>query len=71
MSALKAVWKQGQVVLEGSADWPEGRRLIVQEDVLSAIEFMTEEEQRDDEAAVQSWIDDLRALGPLVDEKAR
>jgi hypothetical protein len=71
MSALKAVWKQGQVVLEGSADWPEGRRLIVQEDVLSAIVFMTEEEQRDDEAAVQSWIDDLRALGPLVDEKAR
>jgi hypothetical protein len=64
MNTIKAVWKQGQVVLEGAADWPEGARLIVQEDRLAPIEFMTEQEQSDDEAAIQQWIDDLRAIGP-------
>ncbi|MBW3599211.1 MAG: hypothetical protein KY475_18315 [Planctomycetes bacterium] len=64
MSALKAVWKQGRVVLQGPADWPEGCRLIVQEDILSPIEFMTEDEQGDDPAAIQGWIDELREIPP-------
>ena len=31
MSAIKATWKNGQVLLDGPADWPDGRRLVVME----------------------------------------
>ena len=31
MSAVKATWKNGQVLLESQADWPDGCRLIVAE----------------------------------------
>ncbi len=41
MGSLKAIWKNGQVVLEGFADWPEGHRLIVEEVNPAAMEFMT------------------------------
>lgn len=65
MSALKATWKDGQVVLDGQAEWPEGRRLVVQEDVLSEIEFMKEDEQGDDPEAIRAWIEDLRSIPPV------
>ena len=71
MSILKAIWKDGQVVLEGHADWPEGRRLIVQEETLPGVEFMTEDEQSDDPEAIQQWIDDLRTLPPVPDNSAK
>jgi hypothetical protein len=61
MTAIRAIWKKGRIVLEGEADWPEGCRLIVQEDALPAIEFMAESEQGDDPASIQQWIDELRA----------
>jgi type IV secretory pathway TrbF-like protein len=61
MSALKAVWKNGQVVLSG---------LIVQEDRLPAVEFMTEADQNDDPIAIQQWIDELRATPAVPSESA-
>jgi hypothetical protein len=69
MGALKAIWKDGRVCLEGEADWPEGSRLIVQpvesakdEDEVCELRFMTEEEQGDDPESIQRWIDELNAL---------
>jgi hypothetical protein len=32
MSAIKVIWKNGQIILEGPADWPEGTRLKVEVD---------------------------------------
>jgi hypothetical protein len=44
---------------------PEGSRLVIREEPPGDIPFLTEEEQGDDPAAVQQWIDELRALPPL------
>jgi hypothetical protein len=71
MNILKAIWKGGQVVLEGHADWPEGRRLIIREEPLPEIEFMTEDEQSDDPEAIQQWIDDLRTIPPVPENPAK
>jgi hypothetical protein len=71
VSILKAIWTNGQVVLEGHADWPEGRRLIVQEEILPGADFMTEDEQSGDEEAIQQWIDDLRTIPPVPEDPAR
>lgn len=65
MIAIKGTWKNGQIVLDSPPEWPEGRRLIVAEEPLAQIHFLTEEEQRDDPESVQRWIDDLRATPPL------
>jgi hypothetical protein len=65
MNAVKAIWKNGQVVLSGSANWPEGRKLIVAEESPPVIEFMTEAQQSDDPEAIQRWIDEVAAIPPL------
>jgi hypothetical protein len=65
MNMVKATWKNGQVVLDSAAQWPEGRRLIVAEEEPAEIRFMTEEDQSDDPESVQHWINDLRTISPL------
>src|SRR5438270_36034 len=65
MVMIKATWKNGQIIPDGPVDWPEGCRLDVCADLASDIPFMTEEEQSDDPASVQQWIDELRAIPPL------
>jgi hypothetical protein len=65
MNAIKATWKNGQVVLDSPAEWPDGRRLVVAEEPTAEIRFMTEEEQRDDPESVQRWIAELQAIPPL------
>jgi hypothetical protein len=30
VNAIKATWKDGQIVLDGPVDWPEGLRLLVE-----------------------------------------
>jgi hypothetical protein len=53
MNVVKATWNNGQVVLDHAADWPEGRRLVIAEEPSAEIQFMTEEDQRDDPESVQ------------------
>jgi len=65
MNAVKATWRNGQVVLDSPAEWPEGRRLVVAEETSGEIPFMTEADQRDDPQSVQEWMDELRAIPPL------
>ena len=59
MSATKAVWSNGQVVLEGPGEWPNGRRLIVVEDP----EF--EQDDSCDPDAIGRWIAEVDAIPPL------
>jgi len=66
MSVIKATWKDGQVKLDEPAAWPEGHRLVVADDCLSDIDFMTEAEQSDDPDAIESWIQELEALPPVT-----
>jgi hypothetical protein len=65
MNVVKATWKNGQVVLDSPVEWPDGRRLLVAEEPLAEIEFMTEEAQGDDPASVEQWINELRAIPAL------
>ena len=66
MNTIKATWKNGQVQLDRHADWPEGRRLVVTEDRLADVDFMTEDEQSDDPAEIERWIAELEALRALT-----
>ena len=66
MSAIRATWQNGQVLLDNPADWPEGRRLVVMEERPADIEFMTEDEQSEDPQAIERWIEELRALPALT-----
>ncbi len=60
MSTVKATWKNGQVILEGHADWPEGRRLVVAEDPIP-----DDDNQADDPEAIARWIAAVDAIPPL------
>ena len=72
MNVLKATWTDGRVVLDGPADWPDGRRLEVREDAPFGITFLSEAEQGDDPVAVERWLAELRATPPVpVDEAAK
>lgn len=64
MSAMTARWVNGQVVLDGRADWPEGRRLVVREEPADLV-FMTEDEQGDDPESIRQWIEDLESIPPV------
>jgi hypothetical protein len=66
MNAIKATWKNGQIVPDEPVNWPEGRRLIVAPEPLSEIGGMTEEEQGDDPESIARWVADFDALPPLV-----
>jgi hypothetical protein len=60
MSAIKATWNDGQVVLESPADWPDGRRLIVVEDPAP-----NDDIQADDPESIARWIAEFDAIPPL------
>lgn len=69
MSILKASWKNGEIVLEGRADWPEGCRLIVQEERPPGIILLTEDKQSNDPEAIQRWVDDVRTIPPVPENQ--
>ncbi len=66
MSAIRATWKNGQILLDRPVNWPDGRRLVVMEECAAPIEFITEEEQSDDPAAIERWIEEVNALPALT-----
>jgi len=71
MSTTKATWKNGQVVLDDHAAWPDGRRLLVSDEQSSDIEFMSEEQQGDDPAAIERWIDELKSLPGVPEDPSQ
>ncbi len=66
MSSIKATWKNGRIVLDGPADWPDGHRLVVTEERPAVVEFMTEDQQSDDPEEIERWIAELRASPALT-----
>lgn len=69
MNVVEAVWQNGQVVLEGQADWPEGRRLLVVElpPATSTSEKigLTEAEWDDSPEGRAKWSAWLQSLEPV------
>jgi hypothetical protein len=60
MNAVKAKWKNGQVILEGHADWPEGSRLVVAQESLADDEYGEE-----DPESIARWIAEFDAIPPI------
>jgi hypothetical protein len=60
MSAVKAIWKDGHVGLEGHADWPEGHRLVVVDET-----ELEDDNQADDPESIARWISAVDATPPL------
>jgi len=61
MNAGKAKWQNGQVILEGHADWPEGSRLVVAQAPLAD----DDENDEDDPESIARWIADADAIPPI------
>lgn len=66
MNRFNATWHNGQILLDGPVNWPEGKRLVVtEESPFEDITFMTEEEQSDDPEEIERWIAELEAAPVL------
>jgi hypothetical protein len=70
MREVKGMWKNGQVVLDGPVNWPDGSRLVVAEDLeamSSAAEKIgiDEADWRDDPQALADWDEWLKTIEPL------
>ncbi|MSR60053.1 MAG: hypothetical protein EXS05_20845 [Planctomycetaceae bacterium] len=65
MQAIRATWKNGQIVPDGPVDWPDGCRLVIDPEPYPSFVGMTEEEQRDDPESIARWIEAFDAIPPL------
>lgn len=66
MNAIRATWTNGQIVPAEPVDWPEGMQLLVEP--VPAIEKigLTEEEWRDDPAAIADWEAWIDTIEPMI-----
>ena len=64
-TSLTGILKNGQVILDKQAEWPEGCRVVVVRE--SAVPFlgMVEDEQGDDPESIARWIAAFDAIPPL------
>jgi hypothetical protein len=72
-TTLTGIWKNGQVILDNPADWPEGCRVVVIRDDLPDFVGTTGDEQADDPESIARWIahfDAIPALEMTPEEEA-
>jgi hypothetical protein len=65
IQAIKATWRNGQVIPDGAVDWPEGCRLNIEPASVEQITGMTEDEQGEDAESIRRWIEEFDAIPPL------
>lgn len=72
---LTGTWKDGRVVLDEPADWPEGSRIVVSPLIPArSTEGGADEQENDDPESIARWIDAFDAIPPLEmtpEEEAR
>lgn len=66
MSAMKATWQNGKVVLDGHPDWPEGRALVVLELTPKGPDCLPDEDWPNSPEATADWLNWYDALEPLL-----
>ncbi len=64
-TTLTGTWKNGQVVLDGQADWPEGCRVVVTRECAPDFLVTTGDEQADDPESIARWLAAFDAIPPL------
>jgi len=62
---LTGTWKNGQVMLDDPADWPEGCRVVVIRESVPDFLGTTGDEQADDPESIARWIAAFDAIPPL------
>ena len=66
MSAIKATWKNGQILPDEPVDWAEGSELLVEPLRQSDRIGLIESEYRDDPESIAKWIGIVEKIEPLV-----
>ncbi len=73
--ALTGTWRNGQVMLDVPADWPEGCRVVViPGEPPEETHGMSEEGQSDDPESIARWLAEFDAIPPwqmTAEEEAR
>lgn len=65
MNATTATWKNGQILPDEPADWPEGCRLRVEPLEETPLHSQPDDERADTPEAIDAWIRWYDALEPL------
>ena len=63
MNAIRATWKEGQVVVEEAVDWPEGCPLEVRP--LAVNDSKNDDVESNDPAVIARWIVEFERISPL------
>jgi hypothetical protein len=64
-TTLTGTWKNGQVVLDGQADWPEGCCVVVTRECTPDFLVTTGDEQADDPESIARWMAAFDTIPPL------
>ncbi|MFI5454957.1 MAG: hypothetical protein ACHRXM_05850 [Isosphaerales bacterium] len=64
-TTLSGTWKNGQVILDVPADWPEGCRVVVIRECVPDFVGTTGDDQADDPESIARWIAAFDAIPPL------
>jgi hypothetical protein len=65
MDTIKGVYRNGQVVLEARADWPEGTEVLVEPIPRDGAMGIREEDWSDTPDAIADWLTWYDSLEPL------
>jgi hypothetical protein len=66
VSAIKGTYKNGQIVLDEVADWPEGSRVVVERVGEEGTIGIPEEAWTDSPEAIAEWLGWYDSLEPLI-----
>ena len=61
MNAITGTWKDGRIILDDVADWPDGCRVVV----APAAPDLAGDNQADDPESIARWIAAFDAIPPL------
>ncbi len=64
-TTLTGTWKNGQIILDGPADWPDGCRVVVIPECMPDLLGTTGDEQADDPESLARWLAAFDAIPPL------
>ncbi len=66
MDAIRGIWKDGHVVLDGPVDWPEGARLVIEPEASQGEPIgVREEDWSNTPEAIAAWLQWYDSLQPL------
>lgn len=65
MNAIKGTWKNGQIVLDEKADWPEGSRVLVEPAMQEETLGIREEDWPTTPEGIAEWLKWWESIEPI------